>query len=89
MNINLPKQIKASIYYPYVKITTTRFCTYLNMLKNKNCTKHCEQLSIELKKYRVPYNYVIRGNTVNYKNKTLPNNKILIKNNIDRIVINE
>ena len=89
MNINLPKQIKASIYYPYVKITTTRFCTYLNMLKNKNCTKHCEQLSIELKKYRVPYNYVIRGNTVNYKNKILPNNKILIKNNIDRIVINE
>ncbi len=89
MEINLPKRIKASIYYPYVKITTTRFCNYLNMLKNKDCEKHCNKLTMELNKYRVPYNYVIRGNTVNYKNKILHNNKELIKNNIDRIIINE
>ena len=89
MNVTPCKKIKASIYYPYVKITTTRFCTYLNMLKNKSCAKHCDKLSMELKKYRVPYNYIIRGNTVNYKNNRLPNAEELAKNNIDRIVINE
>lgn len=87
--IKLPNKIKASVYYPYVKITTTRFCNYLNMLKNENCVKHCEKLSIELNKYRVPYNYIIRGNTVNYKNTNIAEDKELIKNCIDRIVLNE
>jgi hypothetical protein len=89
MKIKLPKKIKVSVYYPYVKITTTRFCNYLNMLKNRNCTKHCEKISIELNKYRVPYNYIIRGNTVNYKNTNIAEDKELIKNCIDRIVLNE
>lgn len=87
--IKLPNKIKASVYYPYVKITTTRFCNYLNMLKNEKCVKHCEKLSIELNKYRVPYNYIIRGNTVNYKNTNIAEDKELIKNCIDRIVLNE
>ena len=89
MNLNLPKTIKASIYYPYVHITTTRFCSYLNMLKNKHCKKHCEKFNIEMVKYRVPYNYVIRGNSIDYKNTNLPSKKELLANNIDRIVINE
>lgn len=89
INLKLPKTIKASIYFPYVHITTTRFCTYLNMLKNKDCKRHCEKFNVELTKYRIPYNYIIRGNAVNYKNTILPTRKELIKNNIDRIIINE
>lgn len=84
INIKLPKKIKVSIYYPYVKITTTRHCAYLNMLKQ--CEKQCEKKNVKLKKYRVPYEYIIRGNSVNYKNIDTTN----IKNiNVDRIVINE
>ena len=89
MNLKLPKAIKASLYYPYVHITTTRFCGYLNMLKDNKCNKHCEKFNIELKKYRIPYNYIVRGNSVDYKNINLPHKKELEKNNIDRIVINE
>lgn len=85
ININLPKQIKASIYYPYVKITTTRHCNFLNMLDNKICQKHCKTSEIKLKKYKVSYEYIIKGNTVNYKNVDTAN----IKNNyIDRVIIN-
>ena len=87
MNIKLPKQIKASIYYPYVKITTTRHCGLLNM--SDKCKKQCEKYSIKLNKYRVDYNYVIKGNSVNYKNINIPKNKELHNNCIDRIVLND
>ncbi len=89
MEIKLPKQIKASIYYPYVKVTTTRHCSFLNMINSNKCKKQCEKGNITLNKYRVSYNYVIKGNSVNYKNKILPNNKVLENNFIDRIVLND
>ena len=89
MKIKLPKQIKASIYYPYVKVTTTRHCSFLNMINNNKCKKQCEKGNIILNKYRVSYNYVIKGNSVNYKNTIIPDDKELKKNCIDRIVINE
>lgn len=89
INIKLPKQIKASIYYPYVKITTTRHCGLLNMLNNDKCRKQCEKQDIKLDKYRVCYNYIIKGNSVNYKNINLPDNKELQNNCIDRIVVND
>ncbi|MCR4663341.1 MAG: hypothetical protein K5622_05600, partial [Endomicrobiaceae bacterium] len=87
MNIKLPKQIKASVYYPYVKITTTRHCSFLNM--SDKCKKQCEKQNITLNKYRVDYNYVIRGNSVNYKNIVIADSKELEKNSIDRIIIND
>lgn len=89
VNLKLPKKIKVSLYYPYVKISTTRHCSYLNMLKNRKCNRHCEKFSIELNKYRVPYQYIIKGNSINYKNVALADDKELIKKNIDRIIINE
>ena len=89
MDIKLPEQIRASIYYPYVKITTTRHCNFLNMSNNKNCKKQCEKRDIKLNKYRVDYNYVIKGNSVNYKNTDIYNDKKLQNNYIDRIVIND
>ena len=88
MNISLPKEIKVSLYYPNIKITTTRFCGYLNMLTD-NCSKQCETKTIILNKYRSPYKYMIKGNTVYYKNKTLPNKQNLEKNSIDRIILND
>jgi hypothetical protein len=89
MKIKLPKQIRASIYYPYVKITTTRHCSFLNMINSNKCKKQCEKGNITLNKYRVAYNYVIRGNSVNYKNTNLPYNQELVNNCIDRIVLND
>ena len=89
MKIKLPKQIKASIYYPYVKITTTRHCGLLNMLSKDKCRKQCEKNNIKLNKYRVDYNYIIKGNTVNYKNTIIAGDRELEENCIDRIVINE
>ena len=89
INVKLPKQIKASIYYPYVKITTTRHCNLLNMVNSKNCRKQCEKQDIKLSKYRVEYSYIIKGNSVNYKNSILPNDKELQNNCIDRIVLND
>ena len=88
IKVNLPKNIKASIYYPYVKISTTRFCGYLNMLEN-NCTKQCDKFNIELNKYRSQYNYIIKGNTVLFKNDKLPTIKQLEKNGVDRIILND
>ena len=89
IKIKLPKRIKASIYYPYVKITTTRHCSFLNMINSNKCKRQCEKYNIKLDKYRVDYNYIIKGNSVNYKNIILPNNKELQNNCIDRIVIND
>ena len=89
INVKLPKQIKASIYYPYVKITATRHCGLLNMLSNDKCKRQCEKQDIRLSKYRIDYNYIIRGNSVNYKNNNLQNDKELENNCIDRIVLND
>lgn len=88
IKVKLPKNIKASVYYPYVKISTTRFCGYLNMLGH-NCSKQCDKFSIELNKYRSQYNYIINGNTVLFKNDKLPTVKQLQNNCIDRIVLND
>lgn len=87
MYIKLPKKIRASVYYPYVKITTTRHCNFLNMFDK--CKKQCEIQQIKLNKYRVDYNYIIRGNSINYKNINIPDTKELEKNCIDRIVLND
>jgi hypothetical protein len=83
MNIKLPKDIKISIYFPYIKISTTRYCGQLNMLKN-NCSKQCEKSNIILKKYRTKFNYIIKGNAVFFKNTKI-SNAILA----DRIVYND
>lgn len=83
MNIKLPKNIKVSIYFPYIKISTTRYCGQLNMLKN-NCSKQCEKSEVILKKYRTKFSYVIKGNAVFYKNIKISNTILT-----DRIVYND
>lgn len=88
MKVKLPGKIKASLYFPYAKITTTRFCGYLNMLEN-NCSKQCEKLKIKLKRSVAGYDYVIKGNAVFFKNGRLPSGEYLKNNCIDRIVLND
>lgn len=83
MNIKLPKDIKTSVYFPYTKISTTRYCGQLNMLKN-NCFKQCEKSNIILKKYRTKFNYIIKGNAVFFKNNKISNTILA-----DRIVYND
>jgi len=81
--IKLPPYIKSSIYYPYAKISTTRYCGQLNMVE-KNCLKQCEKNIISLKKYRTKFSYIIKGNAIFFKNE-----KSAVKNQSDRIVYND
>lgn len=83
MNVNLRKKIKISVYFPYVKISTTRYCGQLNMLKN-NCIRQCEKSAVTLKKYRTKFNYIIKGNAVFFKNAK--NSNMFFA---DRIVYND
>lgn len=83
MDIKLPKNIKTSVYFPYIKISTTKYCGQLNMIKN-NCSKQCEKSDIILKKYRTKFNYIIKGNTVFYKNTKISNIDFA-----DRVVYND
>jgi len=83
MDIKLPKNIKTSVYFPYIKISTTKYCGQLNMIKN-NCSKQCEKSDIILKKYRTKFNYIIKGNAVFYKNVKIANTILT-----DRIVYND
>lgn len=83
MDVKLPKDIKISIYFPYIKISTTKYCGQLNMLKD-NCSKQCEKSNIILKKYRTKFNYIIKGNAVFYKNIKISNTILA-----DRIVYND
>lgn len=83
MNIRLPKKIRVSVYFPYVKISTTRYCGQLNMLKN-NCSRQCEKSVVTLKKYRTKFNYIIKGNAVFFKNMCMTNISFA-----DRIVYND
>ncbi len=88
MKVRLPSGVKASLYYPYVKISTTRFCGYLNM-SEKDCAKRCLREEIKLAKYRTSYDYVVKANAVFYKNRKLPPAKLLAANCVDRIILND
>ena len=59
------------------------------MTDGNKCKKQCEKHNIKLKKYIVDYNYVIKGNSLNYKNTNLPEYEKLKNNCIDRIVFND
>jgi len=86
------KKLKASIYYPYVYVTTSRFCmTNLcekskerNLLGIFSCLKECQKYTFELRNKHMPKTLILKGNTQFFRNDALPRG--LEEKNIDRLV---
>lgn len=90
MKIQLPENIKATVYFPYAHVTTTRKCSTLNMTYTK-CNKMCLDTKIEYPtdSYH-PFSYIAIGNTIYYSVENIMNKSSLNKyKNIDRVVIND
>lgn len=88
MKINLPDNIKATIYYPYAHISTTRKCRLLNMTYSK-CSKTCRDTKIQ---YNVDeeYPYIVIGNTIYYSiENIMTKTKLKEYQSINRIVFND
>lgn len=84
MQSNLSKNIKVSMYYPYMILNVTRYCGAINNKYEIVCNKDC------LKKSKnISENVFIKGNAMYYKNVVMPSKKILKINNIDRIIYQE
>ncbi|MDD3065006.1 MAG: hypothetical protein PHI20_02810 [Endomicrobiaceae bacterium] len=89
IKIKTDKKIKLSIYYPYVNITTTRYCGAVNLKYTKICSKICKSQIIEAGTNKLKYPYIIKGNAVFYKTSKDILDKTVNAGNIDRIVIND
>lgn len=91
IDINL-KELKASLYYPYVYVTTSRFCMSNSCEKSEKrellgifpCKKECQKYTFELRNKHMPKNLILKGNTQFFRNDALPEG--LEEKNIDRLV---
>jgi len=84
---NMPK----SVYYPYVYVSTTRYCLLSKVDKDKfklrkidSCNKECNKFMFVLNHKGMPRTLYLRGNTLFYKNDKLPDD--LEKLDIDRVI---
>lgn len=83
-----------TLYYPYVYITTTRYCLLSKLGKREfklrrieTCNKECKKFDFVLTHKNMPKKIYLKGNTQFYKNYELPED--LESLNIDRIVYQE
>ncbi|MDD5097224.1 MAG: hypothetical protein PHU59_01890 [Candidatus Omnitrophica bacterium] len=91
--LNLPRgKISASVYTPYIYITTTFFCPTAgcdqkkkSWLKIKPCRKQCQRYIFKLRNLTMPKVIYLKGNTQFYKNNKL-SLKELINLGVNRIV---
>jgi hypothetical protein len=91
--LELPREsISASVYLPYVYISTTFFCLTAgcdqkkrSLLKHKPCKKQCQRYVFKLRHRTMPKVIYLKGNTQFYKNAYL-SIKNLENSGIDRIV---
>ena len=60
--LNINKKIKLSIYYPYVAVSTTRYCGAINLDYDSKCNRICEKQKIVTGENSLDYPYVIFGN---------------------------
>ncbi len=80
LSLELPKdKISASVYFPYVYITTTFFCPTTgcdeenkSLLKIKPCQRQCQKYIFKLRHSTMPKVIYLKGNTQFYKNLCLP-----------------
>ena len=93
MLLELPRtKISASVYTPYIYITTTFFCPTAgcdqkkkSLLKIKPCKRQCQRYLFKLRHKTMPKVIYLKGNTQFYKNTKLAVGEL--KNlGIDRIV---
>ena len=91
--LELPQdKISASVYLPYVYITTTFFCPTAgcdqertSVLKIKPCKKECQRYVFKLRHKTMPKVILLKGNTQFYKNSKLSINELKMSG-INRIV---
>ena len=85
-------KMKASLYYPYVYVSTTRKCKInsCDSLKKRKfygiypCGKECEKYLVKLNHKLMPREIILKGNTMFVFNDNLPES--LSKIGIDRLV---
>ena len=88
-NLNINKKISLSVYYPYVNISTTRYCGAININYNSKCNKLCQKQQIVIGKKAFKYPYYIIGNAIFYKADINILKKELKYSKINRIVFND
>lgn len=86
---NLNSNIKITLYYPLVYVSSTRKCTINNYFSqnkkielNNNCEFNCIKNMFQFKFYN--HNMIIKGNSIFYINKKKTNFNL---KNLDRIVV--
>ncbi len=87
--LNINKKIKQSVYYPFVNISTTRYCGAINLSYANKCNFICRNRTLEIGKDKLKYTYIIKGNAIFYKASPEMLSKALSNKNTDRIVIND
>ncbi len=93
IQLKLPQdKILASVYTPYVYITTTFFCPTAgcdqkkkSILKIKPCNRQCQKYIFKLRQRTMPKVIYLKGNTQFYKNTRLSMRE-LEESGVDRIV---
>lgn len=94
---NLSKtKLSASLHTPFAFISTSRLCLTANCtsLSSYNrigvfpCGKECRKYSFTLRSPLFPTPLILFGNTVLFKNKSLPKEKELLRKGINRVVEN-
>jgi len=87
----LDKEIKRSLYLPYLFISTTRFCLTANCDKEDkgvgvmSCQMECEKYTFNLTNPVMKTPLIRKGNTVFVVNENIPD--VVSKGEVDRIVI--
>jgi len=87
----------ASLYYPFVFISATRFCLLANCGKlsaSKKvgifpCSRECEKFSFKLSNAAFPKPVLLSENALFFENKSIPPKKDLACIDIDRIITNK
>ncbi|MBU1367714.1 MAG: hypothetical protein ABIK26_02775 [Candidatus Omnitrophota bacterium] len=93
IRLELPKgKISASVYFPYVYISTTFFCPTAgcdeknkSFLKIKSCKRQCQRYTFKMRHKTIPKLIYLKGNTQFYKNPRI-SVKELERLGVNRIV---
>ena len=87
--------IHLSLYIPFVYVTTTRFCLSAScdvpekkgMVGIFPCKKECQHYTFTLDNPVMDTSLIRKGNTIFYRNTTIPESDELKEKKVDRVVI--
>lgn len=85
-NFKLNRDIRSSLYYPYVYISTAVRCVFKKILNLPDCNHDCKGRSIKSSVRGVPVEIITKGNTEFYFNDNLKVDNLLRRLNVDRVV---